>query len=50
VTAIDIALGREDVSACPAADANRDSRVEVSELAAGVHTSLFGCTASAAVR
>jgi hypothetical protein len=44
VTAIEIAIGRADVSACPAADADGNSQIEVSELTAGVGSSLFGCS------
>jgi hypothetical protein len=44
VTALEIALGRGNVSACPAADANANSRIEVSELMASVRMSLVGCT------
>jgi hypothetical protein len=46
VTAIDIALGRSSITACPAADANGNSQIEVNELTTVIGASLSGCTAA----
>jgi len=43
VTAIEIAMGRGDLSACPVADVNGNSQIDVAELTEAVRTSLVGC-------
>ncbi len=42
-TGINVALDRMGLDRCPPADANADSRVEISELVAGVDAALYGC-------
>jgi hypothetical protein len=46
ITGVNIALGSEPVTACPAFDANNNHMVEVSELIAAVNAALSGCPAA----
>jgi hypothetical protein len=43
IRAVNIALGTQDVSACPAADRNGNGSVAINELISGVNAALDGC-------
>jgi uncharacterized repeat protein (TIGR01451 family) len=50
ILGVNIALGQQPVSACPAFDRNLDQRVGVDELVAGVNSALRGCTSPTTLR
>jgi hypothetical protein len=43
LTMVNIALGNDALSACPAGDSNQDGEITVNEILAAVSNSLDGC-------
>ena len=44
ITGVNIALGNDSVSSCPAVDTNGDGEVAVNELIQAVNSALNGCS------